>query len=453
MTTATAGACGCWESRTAARELEGEPLAIDPARVGRLLAGGWRVAGPQGPRVTLDRRGSVAVVPLLGLVTPRATWASVLFGGAPLDQLRDTLRSTARMASVHTIVLSIDSPGGSVYGVEEAAAAVREASASGTRVIAVADSLAASAAYWIGSAADELVVSPSAEVGSIGVVWIHFDWSERMKSDGVAVTIIRAGDHKAEWNPYAPLSDDAAAHEQSLVDDYYRSFVRDVAQGRGVSAQVVLDQFGQGRTFTARRAVELGMADRVATIDEVVAEAQAGKGSGRRARAMATTAADPLLGYVPVDAARWGRFMATADESTRRTVRRVAIHEAGHAVANLQEGAGLLGVGLELDDAGRFAGGSALAQRVAGRRDVLAAAGIAAELVHGFAYRQAADDLQRVEAAHYAAGKAVNVPRSIADARALVAPHFDGIKRLATALEVRGWIPGAEAARLLELET
>ncbi len=126
------------------------------------------------------------------------------------------------------------------------------------------------------------MVTPSGEVGSVGVYMMHFDWSQRMEADGVRTTIIKAGRHKAEGHPYAPLGDDAQAHFQSLVDDHYRTFVRNVAKGRGTSTAAVL---GQGRTFTAHRAVERGMADRVATLDDVIAEAQKGRVPARRRRA------------------------------------------------------------------------------------------------------------------------------------------------------------------------
>ncbi len=439
-----------FEQRAAARELEAEPLALDPTRMGRLFAGGWRVARAIDTR--LDRRGAVAVIPVHGVIAPRASWVTQVFGGVPLDRLRDSLRSVGAMPGVTTIVLAIDSPGGSVYAVEETAQVIREVAAKGTRVIAVADGLAASAAYWLGSAADEFVVTPSGEVGSIGVYTMHFDWSGAMADAGVKVTVVRAGEHKAEGHRYEPLGDDTRAHIQSLIDDYYRMFVRSVAKGRGTSGAAVLDRFGQGRTFTAHRAVERGMADRVATLDSVIAEAQKGRAPAGRRRAEASAPAASR--HRTVDEDRWTRYFAAADDAERALIRRVAIHESGHAVAFLLDG-GLHGLGLKIGDDGKLSGGQAFSKRSPRRTDVCFAAGIAAELEHGFgdqSGRGADLDRREIEEEAYRTGKVVDIPRAISKARHVVAPHYSGIRRLARALEAYGWVDGAEAARLLGIE-
>jgi ClpP class serine protease len=88
---------------------------------------------------------------------------------------------------------------------------------------------------------------------------------------GLRVTVVSAGRYKAEGNPFAPLSDEAKANMQARVDEAYADFVRDVAAGRRVSQQKAREEFGQGRVVSARRAVELGMADRVATLPDVLA--------------------------------------------------------------------------------------------------------------------------------------------------------------------------------------
>ncbi|HEX7050180.1 MAG TPA: phage major capsid protein, partial [Longimicrobiales bacterium] len=129
-----------------------------------------------------------------------------------------------------------------------------------------------SAAYWIGTAASEFVVTPSGEVGSIGVYGVHLEFSRMLEMDGVTATVIRAGEHKAEGNPFEPLSPDALAHMQAQIETYYDAFVRAVARQRGVSVSRVLRDWGQGRTALAEQAVELGMADRIATLEEVLAD-------------------------------------------------------------------------------------------------------------------------------------------------------------------------------------
>jgi len=180
------------------------------------------------------------------------------------------------------VVLDVDSPGGAVNGVEELADEMLRARGQ-KPVVAVANTLAASAAYWIATAADEVVVTPSGEVGSIGVFAVHEDFSAALEAAGIRVSLVSAGKYKMEGNPYEPLGDEGRAALQERVDDYYGMFVGAVARGRGVAAKDVREGFGQGRLVGARQAVELGMADRVATLDETL-DRVARRVAGNRSR-------------------------------------------------------------------------------------------------------------------------------------------------------------------------
>jgi ClpP class serine protease len=128
----------------------------------------------------------------------------------------------------------------------------------------------ASAAYYIGSAADEVVVTPGGEVGSIGVFMAHQDLSAALEQEGVKITLISAGKFKTEANPFESLSDEAKAALQKTVNVYYESFVNAVAKGRDAKASEVRNGYGQGRMVTAKEAVLLGMADRIETLDETI---------------------------------------------------------------------------------------------------------------------------------------------------------------------------------------
>ena len=152
-------------------------------------------------------------------------------------------------------------------------------------VIAVANSLCASAAYWIACAADEVVVTPSGEVGSIGVYATHQDVSRMLDKAGVIVSLISAGKYKTEGSSYSPLGDEARAHIQSRVDDYYGMFVRDVARNRKETQTNVRNGYGEGRVLGAQAAIKAGLADRQATLNDVVAGLMAkGANGGSRAR-------------------------------------------------------------------------------------------------------------------------------------------------------------------------
>ena len=221
------------------------------------------------PRPLASVRDSVAVLPLHGVLGHRLNLMSAMSGGTSTEQLGRDLDSLAADPSVSAIVLDIDSPGGTVAGTPELAAKITAARSS-KPVIAVANARAASAAYWLASQASELVVTPSGEVGSIGVVGMHRDMSKALEQEGIATTLIAAGKYKTEGNPFGPLSEEARAAFQQTVDDAYGQFVSAVAVGRKVDEQQVRDGFGQGRMVGARAAVRQGMADRIATLDETV---------------------------------------------------------------------------------------------------------------------------------------------------------------------------------------
>lgn len=225
------------------------------------------------------RRGltnGVAVIPIMGTIMPRANLMSEYSGGTSVQGLTKQLRAALADPEVGSILLDIDSPGGQVSNVPELAAEIL-ASRGDKPIVAVANTLAASAAYWLAASADEIVVSPSAEVGSIGVLAMHEDVSGMLEREGVKVNFIHAGKYKVEGNPYEPLTDEARGAIQSRVDDYYEMFVSAVAKGRGVTPAAVRGGFGEGRVVGAKEAVRLGMADRVATLDETIARLQNGR--------------------------------------------------------------------------------------------------------------------------------------------------------------------------------
>ena len=266
------------------RSVFGEPWAILPSKLAVIAdlvrfraAGGHltaaeiqdRIGAAVQQRPTAMRGGAVAVLPLHGVIHQRMNLMSEMSGGTSTEMFAQSFRAAMADDAIRAIVIDVDSPGGGVYGVDELAAEILRARGS-KRVVAVANSLAASAAYYIASAAEEVVVTPSGEVGSIGVFTAHQDLSKAAEAEGVKTTLIAAGKYKVEGNPFEPLSDEARAELQSRVDAYYGLFVAAVARGRNVTAAQVRGGFGEGRVVGAREAVRLGMADRVGTLDETI---------------------------------------------------------------------------------------------------------------------------------------------------------------------------------------
>ena len=217
----------------------------------------------------------IAVLPLYGVVTQRGNMVDDISGpgSTSTQKFTSALRQVLADDTVGQILIDIDSPGGSVYGVAELATEIVKARAQ-KPVVAVANSLAASAAYWIGCSAGEFYVTPGGEVGSIGVWQAHFDYSKALEEEGVKPTLISAGKFKVEGNPYVPLDPEAQAFMQSRVDDYYNAYIKAVAKGRGVSVADVRDGMGEGRVLGADAALAAKMVDGVATFDDVLAKMQ-----------------------------------------------------------------------------------------------------------------------------------------------------------------------------------
>ena len=219
--------------------------------------------------------GAVAVLPLFGTIFPRANMMTDVSGATSAEMFGKRFGELVNDATVGAIVLDVDSPGGQVNGIEELSKRIFDAR--GTKpIVAVANHTMASAAYWIGTAADEIVATPSAEIGSIGVFAMHEDVSAALEKEGVRVTLISEGKYKTEGSPYEPLSEESRAAIQGRVAEYYDRFVAAVARNRGVKAADVRGGFGEGRTVGARQSLSLGMADRIGTLEETIARLQRG---------------------------------------------------------------------------------------------------------------------------------------------------------------------------------
>lgn len=220
----------------------------------------------QSPRII----GSVGVLPIYGTIAPKMDLMTEMSGGSSIEGMQQTFRAMMADDKVESILLDIDSPGGVTDMVPEFAKEIREAR--GTKPItAIANTQAASAALWLGSQADQLFITPSGGVGSIGCFAGHEDISAQQEKDGIKTTLVKAGKFKAEFNPYEPLSDSARAEMQRKVDISHQQFVEDVAAGREVDPWTVLTSYGEGRMLDASEALAVGMVDGIETFDDVVA--------------------------------------------------------------------------------------------------------------------------------------------------------------------------------------
>jgi signal peptide peptidase SppA len=221
-----------------------------------------------------------AVIPVYGILMPRAADFDMSEFGTSIESLRKQFRAAIDNPDVKTVLFDFDSPGGSVYQIDELAVEIFQAR-NQKKIIAQVNAQAASAAYYLAAQASEIVITPSGEAGSIGVRAMHQDISKALEMKGIKITNISAGKYKTEGNRFEPLSEEGLAFMQQRVNEYYDMFLKAVARGREMKLSEVAKDFGQGRVFGAVEAKNRGMVDRIATLDETLARIGAAPASAR----------------------------------------------------------------------------------------------------------------------------------------------------------------------------
>lgn len=216
--------------------------------------------------------GDVAVIPVCGPIFYKPSWYAMYFGGAILTNIRAQFNTALNDPNVSAIVFPFDSPGGIIDMVPEFAKELFAARGK-KPMLAVADTMIASAAYWLAAQMDQVFVTESSRVGSVGVYAEHEEISGMLEKIGVKITLIAYGEHKVDGNPYEPLSDVAHAKIQEDVNKAGVKFDTAVARGRGVTKKVVTDTFGGGQMFDGETAISLRMADKVGSIEQVLTKA------------------------------------------------------------------------------------------------------------------------------------------------------------------------------------
>lgn len=244
-------------------------LAIDPAALGGAFALPEDAPVPAEPQ-------AVAKVFVEGPLSQRGT-ANMCGWSDGYDTIVERFRAAMEHPQVSAVVLVIDSPGGALAGCWEGVRRMCEIrDRAGKKVYAYADEMIASAAYALATVADGGIYLPSSgTVGSVGVVQIHMDHSQALAKDGVRATVIRSGPRKMEGNPYEPLSDAAALAMQAEVDRQANAFFERVATARGLGVDAVR-AFG-GACFVGQSAVDVGLANGIASLEQVFEMAAGGR--------------------------------------------------------------------------------------------------------------------------------------------------------------------------------
>lgn len=231
------------------------------ARLGRPLANEQR---------SYELVSGVAVLPIEGVMAPKANLFMRISGGSSTQMIASQVSAAAEDSGVRSILLVIDSPGGSVLGTPELGQAIRDA-AGVKPVVAICDGVIASAAYWAGSSANAVYITgPTVMAGSIGVVATHVDSSVADAKTGLKKTEITAGKYKRVDSGLEPLSEEGRAAMQEKVDYLYSLFVNVVAENRGVDVEAVLEHMADGRVFIGQQAIDAGLVDGVSSVDALI---------------------------------------------------------------------------------------------------------------------------------------------------------------------------------------
>lgn len=220
------------------------------------------------------RRGNVAVIDVAGPLFKRANLMTTFCGATAYETLRRDLQAAMDNASIRSILLNIHSPGGEAAGVAELATAINEVRGK-KPIVSYAGDQAASAAFWLGTASDEFIIGSTAALGSMGVVAGYRDTSAQDAARG-----IKTIEFVSSQSPYKRVdinTQEGRDRVQARVDAMAAVFVETVAKYRGVSVEHALEHFGQGDVLIGKAAVDAGMADGVATFEQVLASLSRGE--------------------------------------------------------------------------------------------------------------------------------------------------------------------------------
>lgn len=212
----------------------------------------------------------VAVITAEGVIGRKFSNALQSSGVVSVDVLSRLVTQAAADNSAQAIMLCLDSPGGTVSGIVEAAGAIRDARAV-KPVVAYADGRMQSAAYWLASQADVIYATPSASVGSIGVYAAFLDRTRQAEMEGVKVELFKSGKFKGMGIPGTSLTDEQRHMMQAEVDklgSQFRAIVRDGRKPRSIADEVM-----QGQSFSVTDALANGLIDGVVTLGQAIRDA------------------------------------------------------------------------------------------------------------------------------------------------------------------------------------
>lgn len=224
------------------------------------------------PNIRTQAKSNIAILPITGIIVPTENLLSQFLGATTLDKLTQDFQQAIENPSISEIILHIDSPGGVVTGVHECSEMIYQARGK-KPMTAYVSGLGTSAAYWLASACDEIVLDATASVGSIGVLSVHTDDKAQKEKSGLTQTQIVSSQSPRKRLDVA--TEEGRADMQAQVDAIAEVFVANVARNRNVSIDTVLSDFGQGSLCVGAHAVKQGLADRLGSLQQLIEEKSA----------------------------------------------------------------------------------------------------------------------------------------------------------------------------------
>lgn len=247
-----------------ADQFEGDPYERDEE--GRIKRNEWGDPKRAAYRTT---DAGVGIISVVGSLVNRGAYIGAKSNLVSYEGIKHQLKLAAADDRVRSVILDLQTPGGEAVGAFEAAEQVRLLAAT-KPVIAVVNGMACSAGYALASAATEIVTTETGVNGSIGVVLLHADFSRALANDGITPTLIFAGAHKVDGNPFEPLPPDVRDSLKAEVDAFYSQFLNAVEKGRGKRLTAEMARATEARTFIGEQAVAAGLADRLGTFESVL---------------------------------------------------------------------------------------------------------------------------------------------------------------------------------------
>lgn len=229
------------------------------------------IEGEDGPRL-LEVADGLATISIKGPLVNSDSPMLRYVGATGYPEIRDAILAAANDQEVKRILLDIDSGGGTVSGCDDTGKLIRLINDRVKPVTTYTDGNMCSAAYWLGCSAGQVYSGKASLVGSIGVISTFKEYSEQNKMEGIGVTVIRAGKHKALANQNEKLTPEARAQIQKIVDAAYGVFVEHVAAMRGRSYEYADKTMADGQEFIGQAAVDVGLTNGITTFDALMTD-------------------------------------------------------------------------------------------------------------------------------------------------------------------------------------